>query len=967
MTKPNPIHEYITALLASETLGPQVAHHSTALPIEAQYAEPKRVLSKPIHELLEASGIDRLYSHQCRAIDLARSGRHVVVATPTASGKTLTYNLPVIEQILAEPDSKALYLFPLKALAQDQLKGFNDLVALLPGSLSQDRRPSAAIYDGDTSAHFRKKIRNAPPNVLLTNPEMVHLSLLPYHNSWAELFANLTHIVVDEVHTYRGVMGSHMALVFRRLLRICRAWGSNPTFIFCSATVGNPGELCQRLTGLDVVEVTESGAAKSKQHMVFVNPLQSPAQATIQLLRSALARGLRTIVYTQSRKLTELIAMWASESSGEYKHRISAYRAGFLPEERREIESRLSSGELLAVISTSALELGIDIGGLDLCILVGYPGSIMATWQRGGRVGRAQQDSAVLMVAGEDALDQYFMRHPEDFFSRPAEKAVLNPYNPVILSRHLVCAAAEMALHPDEPFLQEQGINRHAKLMVAGGELFEVMLEKQVNGRTFSEVAEIVTQRKRPHRDVELRGAGKSMQIEDMDTGSEIGTIDHHRACKEAHPGAIYLHRGDTFVVHDLDFATGTVRCQRARVKYYTRVRSSKTTEILEVIDQRELFGTRICFGRLRVTEEIKSYEKRAVRGGKLLGIVKLDIPPQVFETEGLWFVVPNAIRKQAEDEYMHFMGSIHALEHAAIGMLPLLVLADRNDLGGISTVLHPQLNAPAVFIYDGLPGGAGLTRQAFCLGEELFETTLRTVRECECDLGCPSCVHSPKCGSGNRPIDKQGAVFLLSQIISGKASELVEQCPEPKIIEEQTMERPKHYAVLDIETRRSAKDVGGWNRANRMGVSIAVLYDTASDEFIDYEQDQISDLVDKLQEFDLVIGFNIIRFDYQVLSGLSDFAFSSLPTLDLLAYIHNRLGFRIKLDTLAQATLGTAKSADGLQALEWWKEDRLDLITKYCRQDVAVTRDLYLHGVSQGCAYYTNKAGQKVRLPVDW
>ncbi|MBU1612634.1 MAG: DEAD/DEAH box helicase [Proteobacteria bacterium] len=957
----NPIHEYIDALRDSPQLGAQVTHHRILPASQARFGEPRRPLSKPIRELLERSKIEKLYDHQCLAMDLARAGRHVVVATPTASGKTLTYNLPVIEQILAQPDSKALYLFPLKALAQDQLKGFNELVDLLPDFLPADRRPTAAIYDGDTTPYFRKKIRDNPPGVLLTNPEMVHLSLLPHHNTWAGFFAGLTHVVVDEVHTYRGVMGSHMALVFRRLRRICRAWGTDPVFIFCSATVGNPGQLCQRLTNLEVTEVTESGAAKSAQHMVFINPLTSPAQAAIQLLQSALARGLRTIVYTQSRKLTELIAMWASERGGEFADRISAYRAGFLPEERREIEARMSSGELLAVISTSALELGIDIGGLDLCILVGYPGSIMATWQRGGRVGRAKRDSAVVLLAGEDALDQYFMRHPEDFFSRSAENAVLNPYNPVILTRHLVCAAAEMAIRPAEPFLQEQGIGLHAELMVRRGELFEV-----VGGRK-GEVAELVTHRKRPHRDVDLRGAGKSMHIEDLVTGEEIGTIDHHRAFKEAHPGAVYLHRGDTYLIDELDLEAGAVRARRRRVTYYTRVRGSKSTEILEVLGRREVFGTLVYLGRLRVTEEITGFEKRSVRGGTLMGIEPLTLPPLVFETEGLWFVVPDEIRRRAEDEYLHFMGGIHALEHAAIGILPLMVLTDRNDLGGISTPFHPQVNAPAVFIYDGLPGGAGLTRQAFEVADDLFLTTLKTIQDCGCDLGCPSCVHSPKCGSGNRPIDKAAATFLLQQIITGEAMELVGHCPEPEIIEEKIMTRPERYGVLDIETRRSAAEVGGWNRANRMGVSIAVLYDSATDEFIDYEEHQIHELVDKLNEFELIIGFNIIRFDYLVLSGLSDFNFRSLPTLDLLGYIHERQGFRIKLDTLAQATLDAAKSADGLQALEWWKEGRLDLITEYCRQDVAVTRDLYLHGVTEGCVYYTNKAGQKVRMPVDW
>ncbi|QGY41982.1 DEAD/DEAH box helicase [Pseudodesulfovibrio cashew] len=939
----------------------QVAHHRILDGADSRYAEPRRPLSAPLRHALSLMGIERLYSHQAEAADYVRAGRHVVAATPTASGKTLTYNLPVMERCLADPEAKALYLFPLKALAQDQLKAFNELAALLP----EERRPTAAIYDGDTSPHFRKKIRNSPPNVILSNPEMVHLSMLPHHASWAEFLSGLTHIVVDEVHTYRGVMGSHMAMVFRRLLRLCEYYGAHPTFVFCSATIGNPVELCHLLTGLEVHPILESGAARGGRHMIFLNPDGSPAQAAIQLLQAALARDLRTIVYCQSRKLTELIALWAAEKSGKYKGRISAYRAGFLPEERREIEMRMADGDLLAVISTSALELGIDIGGLDVCIMVGYPGSVMATHQRGGRVGRSTRDSVVALVAQEDALDQYFMRNPDDFFSRPPESAMLNPYNPVIMDRHLVCASAELTLRRAETFLREPDIETRVEELVERGVLFEVA------GDLPGHAAEIVSHRKRPHREVDLRGAGRSLHIEDNTQGGKapvIGTIDEFRAYRETHPGAVYLHRGETYVVTDLDLGAKAVRSVRQRVGYYTKVRGSKSTDILEVLGQKACFGTRVYFGRLRVTEQITGYEKRSVRGGKLLGITPLDLPPLVFETEGVWFEVGHEIRRRCEDEFLHFMGGIHAFEHAAIGMLPLLVMTDRNDLGGISTPMHPQVDGPAVFIYDGMPGGAGLTRQAFDKAGELVETTLRTITGCECELGCPSCVHSPKCGSGNRPIDKRAAQFVLEAILHGDPKAI-----EPKDIDvnlpgiDLKRPAPKRYGVLDIETRYSADEVGGWNRADRMGVSIACVYDSEDGAMHDYEQDRMDDLVSHLKDFDLVIGFNHVKFDYAVLGGLHPFNFRSLPNLDLLVEINNRLGYRLKLDNVAQATLDIGKSADGLQALKWWKEGRLDLITEYCRQDVAVTRDVYLFGRENGHVFFTNKAGQKVKLPVDW
>lgn len=961
-----PIAEYIAALLASERLGRQVAHHRLLPGREAAYAEPRRPWPAAVREVLAARGIGQLYSHQALAADLVRAGRHVVVATPTASGKTFAFQLPIIEAVLANPDSRAIAVYPLKALAQDQLRGFEELVGAMPPKA----RPTAAIYDGDTTPSKRAKIRKKPPNLILTNPEMLHLSLLPHHGTWAPVFATLTHVVLDEVHTYRGVLGAHMAQVLRRLRRICRYYGSDPAFVFCSATVGNPAELCELLTELKPEAITESGAPSGGRHMVFLNPEDSPATAAIQLLQAALARGLRTIVYAQSRRMTELIALWASEKSGQYRERISAYRAGFLPEERRDIEARLSSGELLAVITTSALELGIDIGGLDVCILVGYPGSVMATLQRGGRVGRARQDSAVVLVAQEDALDQYFMRHPEDFFARPAERAVLNPLNPVILPRHLICAAAELPLRQDEPYLRPPGVRAALDGLLATGKLY-----LSADGK------DVISPRKRPQREVDLRGAGQQISIEDAETGVVIGAVDSLRACRETHPGAVYLHRGRTWLVESLDIPGATAKVRAARVGYSTRVRSSKDTEILEIYDRREVLGTRVTLARLKVTEQITGYEKRSTRGGNLLGMVPLDLPPSVFETEGIWLDVPDEARRKAEADYLHFMGGIHAVEHAAIGILPLMVMTDRGDLGGISTPLHPQTGGAAVFIYDGMPGGAGLTREAFAKAEELIARTLSVVRDCPCELGCPSCVHSPKCGSGNRPIDKAAAVFLLRELASGHAGP--DHSPEitPPPTQETSMDKsatlpgitlpgtgsPKRFAVVDVETRRSAADVGGWTRPDLMGISIAVLYDSGTDEFVDYQEHEIGALAERLKTFDLVVGFNILKFDYGVLAGVYPFAYTRLPTLDMLTHVHERLGYRLKLDNLAQATLGVGKSADGLMALQWWKEGKLDEIAHYCRQDVAVTRDLYLFGRENRYVLFQNKAGQKARLPVGW
>ena len=927
-----------------------------------RFGVPGRSWPGPVRRGLELLGVQELYEHQARAVDLIRSGKHVVVATPTASGKSLIYNLPVLEACHGDRRARALYLFPLKALAQDQRRALDSLAASLFPT------PSSAIYDGDTPSSQRSRIRRDPPSVLFTNPDMLHLGILPSHEQWAEFFANLKFVVVDEVHTYRGVMGSHMAWVFRRLIRLCRLHGATPTFVCCSATIANPVELASDLTGLPMNAVLEGAAASPPKHMLLVNGVDGAARKAIGLLQEALKLGLRTIVYCKSRRMTELIALWAGEREGEERERICAYRAGFLPEERREIEARLSSGELLAVVSTSALELGIDIGGLDVCILVGYPGSIMATLQRSGRVGRGGREAATFLIGHEDALDQYFMHHPAEFFALAPERAVINPGNPVIAARHLQCAAAEASLHGGDPLVAQ---NRSlVEELVRTGELLQSR-----DGQEF------FSKSRQPHRGVALRGTGSTVVIMDMDSGERIGMVDRFRAVFETHPGAVYLHRGVTYVVADLDLEAGTVRARRTKVTYYTRVRHEKSTEIIRIDGSRTVFGAAIHLGEIRVTDQVTGYDRITVRGGKNLGTVSLDMEPLIFVTRGVWISIPESVRRRVEGEMAHFMGGIHALEHAAIGMMPLLVMTDRNDLGGISIPFHPQVGSAAVFIYDGLPGGSGLAEQAYAQYEILLERTLSVIRGCACENGCPACVHSPKCGSGNRPIAKGAALMVLEEIMGGTAP-VQGVPPEPSLARVEMADPPGsaqpevggymlpqgfRYAVLDLETRRSAQEVGGWHRADLMGVSCVVVYDSGTGDFRDYRQEDVPRLVGELVEFDLVVGFNILRFDYAVLGGLSRFDFPGLPTLDILASIHQTLGYRLSLDHLARETLGAAKSASGTQALAWWKEGRVDDIVTYCRQDVAVTRDLFLFGLRHGHLLFRNKAEKAVRVPVDW
>ena len=1003
------VGDYIEKLLASPRFAGQIRAHRLLPGREAAFAATRLPWSAAVQGLLKARGLERLYTHQALATDYVRSGRSVVVATPTASGKSLIYHLPVLETFWQDPDARALYLFPLKALAQDQLAGFNSLCALWPAI----SRPRAALYDGDTSEHFRRKIRRDPPQVLISNPEMLHLGILPHHEQWAAFLAGLSHVVVDEAHTYRGVFGAHMAQVFRRLNRLAGRYGARPTYIFCTATVGNPGELAAALCGADATSglpaplvVDQSGAPQGPRHVVFIDPEQSPSTAAIELLQAALARGLRTIVYCRSRRMTELISLWAGSLRGTYAGKIAAYRAGYLPEERRDIEARMASGELLAVVSTSALELGIDIGGLDICILVGYPGTIMATLQRGGRVGRARQESAVLLVAGEDALDQYFMRHPEDFFARPPERAVVNPDNAVIMARHLECAAAEMPLRRDEVWLRHEPVRAAVRELARDGTLL-----RSADGEQW------LAARKRPQRLVDLRGAGQSCVIGDTE-GRVIGSVDGWRAWRETHPGAVYLHQGRSYVVQELDVARGRVLAKAEKVNWFTRVRGRKSTDILEEIERRPLGRGLVCRGRLRIMDQVTGYEKRSTSGNRLLTIVPLDAPPHVFETEGLWYVFPDSTRLRLEAAFLHFMGAIHALEHAAIGLLPLLVMADRNDFGGISIPLHPQTGLPGVFIYDGLPGGAGLTRQAFGQAGELLRLSREAIASCPCEDGCPSCVHSPKCGSGNRPISKAGAVALADDVLApggeaeGEALARELRCsPAPtrgldggtdagqgggphRVLDDGRSGRPAAsaacpsgddghaaaadaadiseadvppFVVLDVETRRSAAEVGGWQRAGDMGVSVAVVYDSRDGEFHAYRQEELAACLERLRGAPLVVGFNSERFDYAVLQPFADFALRELPSLDLLRRIEQRLHYRVSLDNVAQATLNEGKSADGLQALRWWKEGRVEEIAAYCRKDVDVTRRIYLFGRANGYVLFRNKAGQRVRVPVDF
>ncbi len=971
------IAEYLQALKASKKYGPQVVCHRSFPEETGSWRSPVCSIAEPLTDWLKHLGITQLYEHQAEALELTGAGKDIIAATPTASGKSMIYNLPVLDAVLHDTTAKALYLFPLKALAQDQLRVLQGFERF-SGWKEQNSSPLAALYDGDTSAWKRKKIRTNMPNILISNPDMLHLSFLPYHHNWVHFFRHLRYIIIDEVHTYKGVFGSHMAWVLRRLQRLLEYYKADPVFILLSATIGNPEELGRTLINRPVSTITTSGAPRAKRHMLFVNPWDSASHTACQLLEAALKRGIRTIVYTQSRKMTELITMWTQPRLGKLAGKLSSYRSGFLPEERRDIETRLSSGELLGVISTSALELGIDIGNLDLCILVGYPGSIMASWQRGGRVGRGGQESAVILIAQEDGLDQYFMRNPSDFFDRDMESAVLNPLNPEIMEKHLHCAAAELTLVREELAHCEVQIKQAVQDLTRK----TVLLQSADGDEWFAT-------RKFPQRLLSLRGSGRQLQIIDGESGEVLGGIDGQRALKECHPGAVYLHSAKSWRVTRADIESQEIVVVPFTDSYYTRPLSEKHTEILEVFEQKSFAGYGVSLGKLLVREQVTGYQKKNKRSNKLITTERLDLPEQSFETVGIWLEIPLVSQEEMEEKKYHFMGAIHALEHAMIGMFPLLILCDRNDIGGISCPVHHQTAGAAVFIYDGYPGGIGLCSDAFSRIAQLLEQTERTVLDCNCTSGCPSCVHSPKCGSGNRPIDKDACLYLLRLLRRPQATYFTvddfkdialsadnEQISRIEVItgREETVsssgtvlaQLPKHFGVFDLETKLSAKEVGGWHKADRMGISVAVVYDSQLDDFVTYLEDEVDLLLDHLFSLQMVVGFNNRRFDNQVLSGYTRRDLSELKTFDILEVVQEQLGYRLSLDRLAKHTLGTEKSADGLQALKWYKEGEIEKICHYCKQDVAITRDLFFFGLENDYFLFANKAGKLVRLPID-
>jgi DEAD/DEAH box helicase domain-containing protein len=731
--------------------GEELAHLTSEPAREARTSPFPGALHPRVRASLEARGIEALFAHQAEAWGAIAQREHVIVTTGTASGKSLAFNLPVLDALAREPKQRALYLYPTKALAQDQVRALAELRA---------PRVRAAIYDGDTPTEQRWQIRKWA-NLILSNPDMLHVGLLPHHDRWGDVLSNLRYVVVDEAHVYRGVFGSHVGNVLRRLRRLARVYGAEPQFVLTSATIANPAELARALAGVEATVVETDAAPRAERTIALWNPplldeelgLRGSALAEAsKLMADLVSRDVRTLCFTKSRKAAELIHRFTVQrlQDPDLARRLSPYRAGYTPAQRRDIERRLVEGDLLGVTATDALELGIDVGLLDCVISVGFPGTMASLRQQWGRAGRRDHGLAVL-IASEDALDQYFMREPEALLGRRVEAAILDHENARVLDGHVRSAAFEAPLDDDDrAVLGDQALVRAAELP----ELKHTKAGYVWNGREY------------PAGRFGLRSTTPDpFTIVDTDTGAVLGLAERERAYSTVHEGAVYLHAGESYRVLELDLETRTALVERYAGDYYTQAKKETTTAIEEPLRSERRLGVELTFGRVSVTEQVVAYARKSIRTQETMETIALVLPETTFETEAVWFV-PTPEQLEGLEEMPRLLGSLHAAEHSLIALLPLWAMCDRWDIGGLSTNLHFQTRAPTIFVYDGHPGGVGITERGFEAFEGWAADTAKMLAGCPCEHGCPSCVQSPKCGNLNEPLDKAGARTLLERML---------------------------------------------------------------------------------------------------------------------------------------------------------------------------------------------------------
>ncbi len=733
-----------------------VAHEAAR---HGRATELPKGLPAALREALQAAGIEHLHGHQRATYDLLQAGENVVVSTGTASGKSLCYQLSVLERHLLDPQSRALFLFPTKALAQDQARqlGAFGVESAVP-----------AIYDGDTPPEARALLRRTA-TILLSNPDMLHVGILPNHERWAEYLHHLRYVVLDEAHVYRGIFGSHVAQVVRRLRRLCEQYGASPQFILTSATIADPQAFAEKLVGMPFTPVDEDQAPRPERTIVFWEPplveasrgerRSALAEAAYVTAESVLA-GARAITFAPTRKAAELVyghvrRRLEDRDPAGAAQRVQPYRAGYTSQQRRDIERRLFARELDAVVATQALELGIDVGALDVSVVTGFPGTVTSLRQRWGRAGRQGHGWAVL-VAGQDALDQYFMREPERLLSRSVEEAIIDLHNPQISCAHLEAAAYERPITArDEAYFGERGLEAAERLVDAG------RLRESHRGMTWAKP-------RSPAADTSLRTASNDIcAIVESRTGEMIGHLEYERVFRFAHPGAVYLHLGNSYLVKRLDLPNSVILVDEFEGGFYTQTKTDKNILVAGQAGMRPLPGASLFRGDIEVTERVIAYQRRDITDQHVIDTISLDLPEQIFTTQALWLAIPQAtidasLAELIAGDELATPGALHAAEHALIALLPLYAMCDRWDIGGLSTPWHWQTDSASIFIYDAYPGGIGLTRRGYDAFEDLAADALALVADCPCAQGCPSCVQSPKCGNLNEPLSKDGAVRLL-------------------------------------------------------------------------------------------------------------------------------------------------------------------------------------------------------------
>jgi Distinct helicase family with a unique C-terminal domain including a metal-binding cysteine cluster len=759
------ISHFLYQIKASSRYENQIVYNEQIPAKEAVYSSLE--LKPELKAALSGIGIKDLYTHQVETIKKIREGKDIVLCTTTASGKSLTYMVPIFETILDEPEATALYISPLNALVNDQLKSFLGFEETLKSGAG------IARYTGAISEAEKRKVREGQTNVVLTNPEMIHMSFLAWHHLWRRFFSNLRFIVVDESHYYRGVIGSNMANLLRRFLRVAEYYGASPQFICCSATIGNPEDHTETLIGRQASVVENNGSFQGSQQFVFWNPplylnnkgctlRRSSFSEASSLFAKSVQAGLQTLAFTRSRQGVERMYKSCREllRSKNLSLAICSYRSGYFDREREEIEKKMNSGELRGVISTNALELGIDIGGLDACILDGYPGTVMSARQQAGRAGRSGNESLVVLVAGTNALDQYYMRNPADFFARSSENAVLNPKNPYILAGHLLCAAKEIPLRESDEKYFGKGYSRVVELLEVEGLLAGSNLKYSTDSF--------------PYKHVSLRGIDNNtyslLAFEGEKRFPIEKDIEETLAFRECHPGAVYMHRGESYYINRIDHEKKEIRAVKTHDTYYTKPMIDSSVIVQETYAVKPLLHAlevEVGLGEVEVTDRVIGYRKIQNQSNDIMSAHNLEMPPISLQTMALWLKLPDRLQELVGEHKLDFAGGIHAIEHAMISMYPLHLLVDRSDVGGVSTPSHPDLGGKSgIFIYDGHRGGVGYAEKGYDLIEEVLDGTLKAIESCPCESGCPSCIQSPKCGNNNEPLDKHAAIMLLHELL---------------------------------------------------------------------------------------------------------------------------------------------------------------------------------------------------------